>query len=268
MNSLFDIGLNLTSKRFRNDLDEVLQRALDAGVHGMLLTGCNAEESEKALELCTRFPKHLFATAGTHPHDASGCDEAAFARIEALAAEPQVRAIGECGLDFNRNYSPPEIQEEVFRQHLQLARSTGKPLFLHERDAAERFLAILDEESGPFHGVVHCFTGESEAMQAYLERGFYIGITGWICDERRGAHLQALVPEIPADRLLIETDAPYLTPRTLKPTPKGGRNEPAFLPHIADFIAECRNESPAALAATTSSNAERLFGLTLTPPHV
>jgi len=257
----FDIGLNLSSDRFRNDLHDVLERAFEAGVAGMLLTGSNAADSRAARALCDHHPERLWSTSGCHPHDAARCDDAAFAAITKLATDPQVRAIGECGLDFNRDFSPRDDQEAVFRRHLGLARDTGKPLFLHERDAAERFLAIVDEEDGPFHGVVHCFTGDEATMHAYLERGYHIGITGWICDERRGTHLRSLVRDIPADRLLIETDAPYLTPRTLRPKPKGGRNEPAFLPHIAAAIAECRGESLDELASATTANARRLFGV-------
>jgi TatD DNase family protein len=169
-------------------------------------------------------------------------------------------AIGECGLDYNRNYSPHPAQEKWFVAQLELAAELGKPLFLHSRDAHPRFAEIL-RNLRVGKAVAHCFTGEGPELRAYLELGLYIGITGWICDERRGAHLRPLVKEIPADRLLVETDAPYLTPRDLRPQPKARRNEPAFLPHILRAVAQARGEAPEALAAQTTRNARALFGL-------
>ena len=255
-----DIGLNLGHRRFDKDRQEVIERALAAGVTQMILTGTDVAESEAMADLAATRPGTFWSTAGVHPHDAAGCDESTLASLRELAKRAEVVAIGECGLDFNRDFSPRAEQERWFASQVALARELGLPLFLHERDATERFLAILDASGDvPPPAVVHCFTAGREALDAYLERGFYIGVTGWICDERRGTELQDLVQYIPLDRLLVETDAPYLSPRDMRPRPK--RNEPAYLPHIASTIARHANVTLEALAKASSSNAERLFGL-------
>jgi TatD DNase family protein len=177
-----------------------------------------------------------------------------------MAKHPRVVAIGECGLDFNRNYSPHPDQEKWFIAQIELALEVGKPLFLHSRDAHPRFSEILKKYK-PQRAVAHCFTGEKEELHSYLDLGLYIGITGWICDERRGAHLLELVREIPRDKLLLETDAPYLTPRDLHPQPKARRNEPAFLPHIARAVAKAAGRSFEQISLETTNNARALFGL-------
>ncbi|MFK8000176.1 MAG: TatD family hydrolase [Polyangiales bacterium] len=254
-----DIGVNLDHRRFERDRDEVVDRARDAGVSDLILTGTSHESSRRAAALATRYEQ--FSTAGVHPHDAAGFEtNGGGPALEALLDAPSVVAVGECGLDFDRDFSPRGVQETVFRTQLRLAQARNLPVFFHERKAHERFCAILDE-TGPVQGVVHCFTGERSELRVYLERGFYIGVTGWICDERRGQHLLELVGEIPPGRLLIETDAPFLTPRTLRPRPKKGRNEPSLLPHIAEVVAMARGESLADLAEHTSAAAEALFGL-------
>ena len=186
----------------------------------------------------------------------------ATAALADLARKPEVVAIGETGLDYNRNLSPPDVQRQVFKTQLELAADTGLPLFLHERDALEDQVSLLgayrDRISG---GVAHCFTGTEEALRAYLELDLYIGITGWICDERRGTHLRELVKQIPLDRLLLETDGPYLLPRDLQPKPKSRRNEPKYLPHITRTVADCIGIDEAELSAATTENARRLFRL-------
>ena len=169
-------------------------------------------------------------------------------------------AIGECGLDFNRNYSPHPDQEKWFISQIELALELGRPLFLHSRDAHPRFAQILRHHRVT-RAVAHCFTGEKEELHAYLDLGLYIGITGWICDERRGTHLLQLVRDIPADRLLLETDSPYLTPRDMRPQPKSRRNEPAFLPHIARTVARALGRPLEEVAAQTTRNARTLFGI-------
>jgi TatD family hydrolase len=177
------------------------------------------------------------------------------------AARPGlVVAIGECGLDFNRNYSPHPDQEKGFIAQLELGLALGKALFLHSRDAHPRFAEILKSFKIQ-KAVAHCFTGEKDELHAYLDLGLYIGITGWICDERRGTHLLQLVRDIPADRLLLETDSPYLTPRDMQPQPKARRNEPAFLPHILRTVARALGKSPDVVAAETTRNAQTLFGI-------
>jgi TatD DNase family protein len=255
---LADIGANLTHSAFREDLDAVLARARAAGVQTIVVTGTSAEESRHAATLAEAHG--LYATAGVHPHHARECDARTIPALREIATHPRVVAIGECGLDFIRNYSPHPDQEKWFVAQLELAAELGKPLFLHSRDAHPRFAEILRHHRVG-KAVAHCFTGEAAELRAYLELGLYVGITGWICDERRGKHLLDLVKEIPADRLLLETDAPYLTPRDLHPQPKARRNEPAFLPHIARAVARARGEAVEALAEATARNAREFFGL-------
>jgi TatD DNase family protein len=250
---LLDIGANLTHASFRDDLPQVLERARAAGV-AVLVTGTTAEETRKALAL------DFHTTAGVHPHHARDCGPQTIPELRELAKDPRVVAIGECGLDFNRNYSPHPDQEKWFVAQIELALSLSKPLFLHSRDAHPRFCQIISYYK-PEKAVAHCFTGEREELRAYLDLGLYIGITGWICDERRGRHLIELVREIPRDRLLLETDAPYLTPRDLHPQPKARRNEPSFLPHIARAVARALGRPVEEVAAETTRNARALFGL-------
>jgi TatD DNase family protein len=255
---LVDVGANLTHASFREDLDAVLDRARRAGVGTIIVTGTSVEESRRAAELAAAHG--LYATAGVHPHHARECDAGTIPALRAIAALPKVVALGECGLDYNRNYSPHPDQEKWFVAQLELAAELGKPLFLHSRDAHPRFAEILRHHRVG-KAVAHCFTGDAAELHAYLELGLYVGITGWICDERRGRHLVDLVKVIPQDRLLLETDAPYLAPRDLHPQPKARRNEPAFLPHIARAVARARGESAEALAEASARNARILFGL-------
>jgi TatD DNase family protein len=250
---LIDIGANLTHPAFRDDLPQVLERARDAGVD-IIATGTTPEETRKALEL------GFFTTAGVHPHHARECGPQTIAALRELAKHPRVVAIGECGLDFNRNYSPHPDQEKWFIAQVELALELNKPLFLHSRDAHPRFSEILRSFKVKT-AVAHCFTGEREELHAYLDLGLYIGITGWICDERRGRHLVELVREIPPERLLLETDAPYLTPRDMQPQPKARRNEPAFLPHILKAVAKALGRPAEEVALETARNARRLFSL-------
>jgi TatD DNase family protein len=259
--NLIDIGANLTHPAFHGDLPEVLARALEAGVVQMVITGTSVLESTKASALAKEHPDVLFATAGIHPHHASECDAYTIPALRALAQQPRVVAIGECGLDFNRNYSPHPDQEKWFTAQVELACEIKKPLFLHSRDAKEKFVGVLKQFNTLPPAVAHCFTGEKAELHAYLDLGLHIGITGWICDERRGAHLLELVREIPRDRLLLETDAPYLTPRDMRPQPKARRNEPAFLPHILRTVARALGRPAELVAEETTRNAVTFFGL-------
>jgi TatD DNase family protein len=257
---IVDIGVNLGHRSFANDRDAVISRAVAAGVRTLIATGTSVRGSQDAHALARSKPGVIWSTAGVHPHDAARCDGATIGALRKLAAAPEVVAIGECGLDFNRDFSPRPVQIEWFKKQAELARELGMPLFLHERDACAAFNEVLDAVKPAAElVVVHCFTGDAASLQQYLKRGYNIGITGWICDERRGTHLRSLVKTIPADRLLVETDAPFLTPRDLRPKPAEGRNEPAFLVHIIKAIAKCRGEAPEALAATTTANARRIF---------
>ena len=259
---MIDIGANLTHDSFDRDRDAVLQRARAAGVTKMIITGASREHSPMALELAQAHPGELFATAGVHPHHASEYTAECDAEMRALHTHPEVVAVGECGLDYFRDFSPRPMQRKAFEMQLQIAVDTGKPLFLHQRDAHADFMAMMKNFEGRIGpAVVHCFTGSREELFDYLDRDWHIGITGWLCDERRGAHLRALVAEIPANRLMVETDAPYLLPRTLAPMPKDRRNEPAFLPHIAEELARDRGETVAAIAQVTTRTAPAFFGM-------
>ena len=257
-----DIGANLTHASFHDDLPQVLERASAHGVGTIVVTGASVEGSRAALALARAHPGKLRSTAGVHPHDAQHCSAETIPALRALAAFPEVVALGECGLDFNRNYSPHPDQEKWFVAQLELACELGKPLFVHSRDAHPRLAEILRRYRNRLSRVVlHCFTGQADELRAYLELDCHIGITGWICDERRGRHLLALVRELPAGRLLLETDAPYLTPRDLRPQPHARRNEPAFLPHIAATVARALGKPLDQLARDTSANARAFFGL-------
>jgi len=259
---LIDIGANLTHPAFHADLPAVLERAIAAGVGSIVVTGTSVPESTNALKVSTTYPQVIYATAGVHPHHARECDDGTIPALRVLARQPRVVAIGECGLDFNRNYSPHPDQEKWFRAQLELAIELGKPLFLHSRDAFPAFSNLIKTYKNEMpKAVAHCFTGTREELHAYLDLGLYIGITGWICDERRGAHLLELVREIPADRLMLETDSPYLTPRDLRPQPKARRNEPSLLPHVLRAVARSTGKPVEAIADQTTRNARAFFGL-------
>ncbi|MCU1724854.1 TatD family hydrolase [Pseudomonas sp. 5P_5.1_Bac1] len=262
---LIDIGVNLTNSSFAGKHQAILERAEAAGVRQMLLTGTSLAGSEEALELCQQLDEsgqRLFSTAGVHPHDASHWDADSPRRLRHLLEQPRIQAVGECGLDFNRDFSPRPQQEKALEDQLALAVELQMPVFLHERDASERLLHILkDYRDHLTAAVVHCFTGEREALFGYLDLDLHIGITGWICDERRGTHLHPLVASIPEGRLMLESDAPYLLPRSLRPKPKSGRNEPAFLPEVLREVALHRGESVEQVAAHTTRCAQRFFSL-------
>jgi TatD DNase family protein len=258
--SLLDIGLNLAHDSFDRDRDDVMARALRAGVTRMLVTGSSIASTHAAVALVDAHPEHLRCTAGVHPHHAVELNEGAAAELASLVRRPQVLAVGECGLDYYRDLAPRPAQRSAFERQLGFAIDSGKPVFLHARDAHEDFIAIVRAHRAQLAGgVAHCFTGTLEQALACLELDLHLGITGWICDERRGDHLKEVVRHIPADRLLLETDAPYLLPRDLVPRPKDRRNEPAYLPHVLHTIAAAREQDPDTLAAITTANALKLF---------
>jgi len=260
--NLIDIGINLTHESFDPDRDEVVARAQRAGVSAFVITGSTVASSCDAAELASTRPGVFYATAGIHPHHASELDSASIPRLEALCALPQVVAVGECGLDYFRNFSTPAEQERAFEAQLALAQRTGLPVFLHQRDAHDRFLAILrPHRDGLSRAVAHCFTGEAGELRDVLDLDLYVGITGWICDERRGLHLREIVSQIPPDRIMVETDAPYLLPRDLSPRPRSRRNEPLYLPHVLRAVAAAMGIGAEELAALTTQNARRFFDL-------
>jgi TatD DNase family protein len=259
---LIDIGSNLTHESFSDDRAEVIERAVAAGVTRQIVTGADLASSRSASTLAAAHPQVLWSTAGVHPHHAAGFDHARRDELHELLKQPHVVAVGECGLDYFRNFSPPAAQRAAFIAQLEVTVAVAKPVFLHQRDAHGDFKAILQEFHGRFvGGVAHCFTGGVAELEDYLALGLCIGVTGWVCDERRGADLRAAVPHIPADRLMVETDAPYLLPRDLKSQPKSRRNEPMYLPHIARAVAQIRNQSLESLAASSTRTAVELFGL-------
>jgi TatD DNase family protein len=259
---LIDIGCNLTHDSFDSDREAVIERAREAGVNRMIVTGASRDGSRLALELARAHPGVLYATAGVHPHRAADYDEATDRLLRELAGHELVVAAGEAGLDYFRDFSPRDAQRRAFEAQLQIGVDSGKPMFLHLRDAHDDFLAILRTHRASLaDAVVHCFTGTREELHAYLDLDCYIGITGWICDERRGTHMKEYLADIPAERLMIETDAPYLKPRNLRPRVKSHRNEPRWLPWILGTLAACRGDHPDQLAAATTRNAERFFRL-------
>jgi TatD DNase family protein len=260
---LIDIGINLAHDSYDSDRDSVLARAAAAGVVQMIVTGSSAASSRQSIALARQHAGTLFATAGVHPHHATELTATALSELGELSLAPEVVAVGECGLDYYRNYSPHEAQRDAFHRQLELAARCGKPVFLHQREAHADFIAILREHWPALAGgVAHCFTGGAAELECYLELGLGIGITGWICDERRGSHLLELVRRIPAERLLLETDGPYLLPRDLRPKPASRRNEPVYLAHIAAVVARARGEPPESLARASTEAARRLFKLT------
>ena len=259
---LIDIGCNLTHDSFDKDRDEVIDAAFAAGVTRLIVTGASAQGSVAALELAGQRPGQLYATAGVHPHRASQYDDDTDQLLRELATKPGLVAVGETGLDYFRDFSPRDAQRASFERQIQIAIDTGLPLFLHQRDAHDDFIAIVRQNRDQLDTVVvHCFTGSQSELHECLDLDCHIGITGWICDERRGTHMKDYMADIPLNRLMIETDAPYLKPRNLRPKIRTHRNEPRLLPWILGTLAACRGEHPEMLATATTRNAEAFFRL-------
>lgn len=262
MFDLVDIGANLTHDSFEGDRQQVLERAMESGVKTLIVTGSSVKGSQQAAALASANRGILYSTAGIHPHHAKDFANTDLQKLTELMERPETVAAGECGLDFFRDFSPRSEQEQVFTLQLELAAQRRMPVFLHQRDAHQDFIRILEPFLGAIpRAVAHCFTGTEKELRDYLAFDLYIGITGWICDERRGSHLRDLVNLVPLERLMLETDAPYLLPRDLIPKPKSRRNEPMYLPHVLRTVAKCRNMGVDALASATTENAHRFFGL-------
>jgi TatD DNase family protein len=259
--ALIDIGINLAHDSYDVDRNQVLERARAAGVTHMIVTGSSISSTRRAIELVREFPDVLRATAGVHPHHASEFTAGQRTELQGLLQAVEVCAAGECGLDYFRDLSPRADQRRAFAEQLELASESGLPVFLHQRDAHRDFVAILREQLPHLPAAVaHCFTGTRAELDEYLSLGLYIGVTGWINDERRGGGLKELVAQIPAERLMLETDGPYLLPRDLEPKPASRRNEPMYLPHILATIADLRAEPADVLARQTTANARTFFG--------
>jgi TatD DNase family protein len=255
--NLFDSHCHLDDPSYQSDLVAVLDRARAAGVSRMMTIGVTLKTSHRAVDLAKTRPG-VYASVGVHPHDAHECSEAILGRLIALARSPEVRAWGETGLDFNRMHSPRDEQEKWFVSQLETARELGLPMIFHERDSRGRFLELLQACPPPAgDAVIHCFSGTRSELTRYLDMGYYIGITGIVTLKERGEPLRRLVPLIPSDQLLVETDAPYLTPEPERR--RARRNEPAFVRSVLLKLAEVRGEDPAELARIVFENACRLY---------
>ncbi|WP_394179191.1 TatD family hydrolase [Marinomonas posidonica] len=256
---MIDIGVNLNHSIFLDDLEHTLLEIKQHGINGIICIASDIEESLLLAQHCQRHPS-LWQTIGCHPHQAKTWHMKSQQVFRELLNTHQAVAIGETGLDFNRNYSTPEQQRFAFHQQIELAKEFSLPLYLHERDAHQEMIETLRQHPEVAqHSVIHCFTGSKEELDHYLELGLYIGITGWVCDERRGYDLQSSLPHIPLDKLLLETDAPYLLPRNIRPRPK--KNHPKYLPYVAEEVARLRGMSVEALIEATVDNTHRLFNL-------
>ena len=259
--NLVDIGANLTHESFQKDLDAVIDSAIATGVKQMVVTGACEESSHQAAQLAERYDV-LFATAGVHPHHADDCSSDTISVMKELCELERVVAVGETGLDYFRDLSPRSAQKKWFSRQLEIAVDNGLPVFLHEREAHDDFIGILsDYRDSLSQIVVHCFTGTEDQLRTYLDLDCHIGMTGWICDERRGSELKDYIGLVPDDRLMIETDAPYLLPRDIRPKPKKRRNVPANLPHILRAVATAREQSIEELAKNTTATAQQFFNL-------
>ncbi|MGS0682750.1 TatD family hydrolase [Shewanella sp. 125m-7] len=262
MPQYMDIAVNLIGSSLENDIQGVIEDAVNQSVTSMVVIGSDLDESKHAIELCERFPKQLYSTAGVHPHHASEWQHNSADTIRMLAKSPCVVAVGECGLDYNRDFSPRDMQRNAFAKQLELAVELKMPVLMHERDAHQDFLAILKEYRADLPAaLLHCFTGNMQSLEAYIEQDIYLGITGWVCDERRGQELASIVPYIPDNRILIETDSPYLLPRSMRPKPKSSKNEPKYLPYIAQYIADLKQQEIDTFAENTYRNSRQFFGL-------
>lgn len=247
---------------FKKDRKEVIEDGVKSGVEKYIITGTTIQSSETAKNYAINFPDLLYSTAGVHPHNAKDFNENSLKKIEDLSEFDCVIAIGECGLDYNRNFSAPEIQRKVFKKQIQLAQKLNMPLFLHERDAHEDLFNILKEYPEMCEkSVIHCFTGTKEEAENYLDLGCYIGITGWVCDNKRGKSLQEAVKIIPSNKMMIETDAPFLIPKNFDKRPKNNRNEPKYLAHILKTISIYKNINEENLAKDLTNTTKRFFNI-------
>ena len=247
---------------FKKDRVEIIEEAKKAGVTQFIITGTNVNSSQLAAEYASKYPNTLFSTSGVHPHDAKTCNGHSMFELEKIAKNNSVVAIGECGLDYNRNFSPQDMQRKWFEAQIEVAERTGLPLFLHEREAHKDLYAILERHDSVIEkSVVHCFTGTKQEAQNYIDLGCYIGVTGWICDMKRGRNLQEAVSVIPPEKLMIETDAPFLIPKNFDKKPKKNRNEPKYLPHILNRIAYEMDIDSKILAIKVTKNTKEFFNI-------
>ena len=260
MNNLFDIACNFSSDRFDKDLDAVIERAKINNVNKFLIVSASLNDFEKTYNIYKSNLKEAFFSIGTHPHHANEIDEEQIKNMRKMVGEYNPSCIGETGLDFFRNLSSHDEQTYAFEEQIKIAIDFNKPLYLHQRDSHSEFIKIIGEYKDYLpKSVVHCFTGTQSELEDYLDLGFYIGLTGWVCDERRNVELRQSIKNIPLDRLMLETDCPYLIPRNLDRKPKNNRNEPSFLPHIAKEISGLMEITPSELADKTFNNSIKFF---------
>lgn len=255
---MIDIGVNFENKQLKAQKAKVISDARATGVTAIFATGTNLEVSVAAVELSKQYPGYIYATAGVHPHYAGEWQKTTGEQLALLCEEDCVIAIGECGLDYNRMFSARDTQLKVFQRQLHLAHQLGKPVFLHCRDAFEDFIALASEFP-TLKGVVHCFTGSAQEAELILNQGFDIGITGWVCDEKRGVALREALCVIPMDRLHLETDAPFLKPKSL--TSPGRTNVPENIGKVAEAVADLLQIPTSMLIKSCTQNTVRLFNL-------
>ena len=265
MLGLIDIGANLTHPELYNQLDRIVNNLRAENIEKVIITSSNVSDTHTALKIIDLYPNLFYTTVGFHPHNAKDFSSVALEEINDLLSKDngidRIDAIGECGLDFYREYSTKEQQKYCFIEQLKLASTLSKPIFLHERLAHKDFVDILKSYIDSIqNSVVHCFTGTKEELKVYLDMGCYIGITGWISDLNRGKHLHNLIKYIPEDRLMIETDSPYLIPQNI-PFEHNGINEPSFLKFVAQSISECLNKDINVIKELTNKNTKRFFSI-------
>ncbi|KVX00173.1 TatD family hydrolase [Shewanella frigidimarina] len=262
MTQYIDIAVNLLSDRLKHDIDTIINDAAKHHVSPLIVIGSDLDESSDSISICQQYPQLLYCTTGVHPHHASSWDPQSKARLTQLAKQETVVAIGECGLDYNRDFSPRPAQRKAFSAQLEIACELNMPVLMHCREAHNDFIAIVKEYRAQLpNALLHCFTGNKDELFECLAADLYIGITGWVCDERRGQELAQLVPLIPSNRIMAETDSPYLLPRSMRPKPKSSKNLPQYLPYIVEYMANLRQQSPQSLAQECYKNSCDFFQL-------
>jgi len=278
---LIDVGANLTNKKFMRDLGSVISRAKDAGVQKIIVYSSSLKGSKEALRLTRLYPGTVYATAGVHPHEAKTWSDTSYEELKAIAISPECVAIGDCGLDYLKNFSPPDIQRTVFQRQIELACELRKPLFMHEKGAHEDFVSILEQRKDLPLMVLHSYAGTLKTTEKYLSLGMYFCITGFICKDNSEDGLQFMLTSgaIPLDRLLVQTDSPFMYPNAraskLPSAVKDSlterslsflqryctfqRNEPCSLPAIVEIVAALLCKKPEEIALATAFNALKVF---------
>ncbi len=260
-NALIDIGANLTHSQLFDKIHTVIDNFKKVHIQKVIITSSDLHDTKTALNLIKEFPGLFYTTVGFHPHNAKNFNESDLKSMEVLSKNPNVVAVGECGLDYYREYSPKKQQIECFEKQLFLSSKVNLPIFLHERGSHNDFYLMLKKHIDTINNcVVHCFTGTKEELIKYIDLGCYIGITGWITDMERGSHLHNIIQLIPEDKLLVETDAPYLLPKNIDVS-HDIINEPAHLPYIVQTISKCLNKNMEYVCNKTYENTMRFFGI-------